>query len=457
MNSYDIAIIGAGPGGSEAALSARRHGLKVALIDKSQAGGTCLNLGCIPTKTLLASAKHYVRMKATDRWGLAAGPLTFNWQAILQRKEEIVRGIRNQLTQQIKQAGVDWVGGCATLLGNQKIEITNPNGKKIIEAKNILLATGSRPGTLFDLIFDSKHIFSSDDILSIEHVPQSLVILGAGAVGVEFASLFQAFGTQVTLLERIDRILPLEDADCARRLETLFSRRGIEIVTSCKVKGIKKKGKGVGVILENGREIEAEAVLLAVGRIRNLENIGLEKLGVCIKKSGALEVDEFLETNVKGVYAMGDILDSPPLAHVASYEAECVISNLISGKPKPVSYRAVPSSVYSDPEVAHVGTVGDIAEENLISVKIPFQAVAKAQIEAETEGFFKMVASRRDGELLQAAAIGAGVSELMPEATLAIQKRLRVQDIAETVHAHPTVSEILLIAAKAIVSKLKAL
>lgn len=452
MNLFDLAIIGAGPGGFEGAILARRHGLKVALIDKSSPGGTCLNWGCIPTKALLSSAKLYSKIKDSERWGISANQISFDWASIQKRKEEIVNGLRHQFIRQIEQSGVEWVQGEAELTGNQKIEVNQNSGKKIIEAKNIILATGSRPGSILNVAYDGKFIFSSDHLLEIDRIPKSLVIIGGGAIGLEFASLFHAFGCEIILLEMMDRILPLEDEDCAKRLETILSRRGIEIVTNCKVKEIQKKGNQVTASLEDGRNFEAEAVLIATGRKRNTEDLGLAALGIQTKPNGAIVVNEFLESSVKGVYAIGDILESPQLAHAASYEGECVVHHLISGSRKPMDYRVIPSCVYSDPEVASVGSISKEDEANGISIKIPFQAVAKAQVEGETEGFFKLVASSK-GELLKAAAVGSGVSELMPEAALAIRKQMTLQDIVATVHAHPTASEVLQLAAKALVPK----
>lgn len=441
MSVYDLAVIGAGPGGLEAALRARELGLKTILIEKKDPGGTCLNQGCIPTKSLLASARFFSRIHKSQDYGVTVTNPDFDWQALLDRKNAIVETLRKSALQQIKKSQLDWIQGTAQLAGRRKIRVTGTDPKEI-EADSILIATGSAPADLSGLALDGQKIISSTDALELTSLPKSILIVGAGAVGVEFASLFHALGVEVTLIEMLERLLPSEDEDCAKRLETLFSRKGIKIMT------------GVTV----GSEfLEAEKILLAVGRKRNTKDLGLEDTGVRLEKNGAIAVNDFFETSVPGIFAIGDCIQTPQLAHLASYAGVIVAENLAGHTKRVVNFNAVPSCIYSDPEVTSVGLLSvkeKMAKGEALEVKIPFAGIGKAQIEGETDGFFKLFALKDRGIIIGAAGIGAHVTELIPEIVLAVRLRLTARDLCDTIHAHPTESEILQIAARELAKKI---
>ncbi len=443
MSDFDLAVIGAGPGGLEAALRARELGLKTALIEKKHPGGTCLNTGCIPTKALLASAVH----------GLQPASVQIDYAAMVRRKNEIVTRLREAARNQIQKSGLEWIEGEASLAGKGEIRI-KAKTSSAIHARSILIATGSEPADLPGLVLDHRHVLSSTDILELEQIPKTLLIVGAGAVGVEFASLFHALGTKVTLVEILPAILPVEDPDCAKRLETLFSRSGMRILTETKITSLQIQ-KQVTAKLSTGEVLEVEKVLLAVGRKRVTERLGLEQAGVALKKNGSIEVNEYLETTAPGIFAIGDVIDSPQLAHVASHEGFCVAENLAGRKMK-IDYSAIPSCVYSYPEVASVGVRFAEHATELVEAKIPFAAVAKAQIEGKTDGFFKLYAWKLTGKVAGASAVGAHVTELLPEVTLAVRLGLHVREISATVHAHPTESEVISLAARELLKRLEA-
>lgn len=433
MTSYDIAIIGAGPGGMEAALAAREHGLKTVLIDKQAMGGTCLNTGCIPTKALLASSRLVSQIKRAAEFGIEIRGFHFDYKQMNAKKDEIVSFLRRQALTSIQKSGVEFIEGEAFLVSSHQIEI---KGKEQLKAKFIIIATGSRPGSLPGMVPDGKNIISSDDALKLQAVPKSIAIVGGGAVGVEFASIFHALGSSVTIIEMMDRLIPTEDIDCAKRLEAIFSRSGIKVLTGKKI---------------DKEAIQAEKILIAAGRQRNTNGLGLEKGGIHSEKNGMIPVNEFLETRSPGIFAIGDVIGSAQLAHVASYEGRLVIENIIGKIKQAPDYRAIPNCIYSDPEIASVGyrkKPDEDSNPNILEARIPFAGLGKARVERETNGFFKLVAEKGSGKVLGASAIGSHVTELIPEAALAIRLGLTVKDIADTVHAHPTESEILQIAAQ---------
>lgn len=436
MRDFDLAVIGAGPGGLDAALRARELGLKVALIEKKEPGGTCLNTGCIPTKALLSSSRVLSEIKRASEYGLRADNANSEFDRILERKDEVVSRLRASAISQIQKSGLEWIAGEARFTGPKELDIHGEDQQRLT-AKSILIATGSEPVGLPGLALDGRNILSSSDILELKELPTSLLIIGGGAVGVEFASFFHALGVRVTLTEMMPGLLPTEDPDCAKRLESLFQKRGMEIQT----------GKG-----DAWKGVKADKTLLAIGRRRNTHNLGLEAAGIGCKKNGAVEVSVTLETNVPGVFAIGDVIDSPQLAHVASYEGALVAENLVNKVKKTADYKAVPSCVYSDPEVASVGI---LTGEDVETVRIPFAAVAKAQVEGETDGFLKLSASKKTGKIMGASAIGAHVTEIIPEIVLAVRLGLTIDDILGTIHAHPTLAEVVCMAARELARRIK--
>ncbi len=454
MNRFEVAIIGAGPGGLAAALRASELGFKTTLIDSSHPGGTCLNTGCIPTKTLLSHARLLSKMKHSQRYGIVLRDFTIDYPKWIQRKNEVVAQLRTSALASIQKSGVEWMTGKAKLTSSRAIQI---DGKpQTIEAENIVLAAGSVPSALPGFEFDHKNILSSDDILELSRVPKTLLIVGGGAVGVEFASLYQALGAKVTLVEMMERLLPNEEADSAARLEHLLSKKGIQIVTGSKIDKLEKGSKGLKAVLSKGEVVEGEKILLAIGRRANTKGMGLEEAGVRMNAKGTIEVNEYLETHVKGIYAIGDVIASPQLAHVASYEGTLVVENLKRKTRRTVDYGVIPSCVYSDPEVASVGFFNTKGEDPpIFQVRVPFAAVPKAQVEDETDGFLKLFVSAKEGRIVGAAGVGSHVTELIAEAALAIQHKLTVQNILETVHAHPSEAEIYSLAAREALKRLK--
>jgi dihydrolipoamide dehydrogenase len=412
----------------------------VALIDKQDPGGTCLYSGCIPTKSLLASTKLISRINHATSLGLSPAKPDWNWASLVERKTRVVESLKKGMMEAIKRARIEWIAGEAKFSGKNRLSI---QGKNEIEAKHVIIATGSQPVPFPGAPFDGEKILSSTQILDIKALPKSLLVLGGGVVGVEFASIFQPLGVKVTIVEMLDRLIAAEDEEVSRRLESLFKRKGIEIQTGKRVKQIDRRGgEQVKVAMESGETLQADSVLVAMGRRPCLENLGLEAVGLQTEKS-RIKVDPFLETSVPGVFAIGDVTSrSTGLAHGASAEGLRVVDNL-EGPKREMNYEAIPNCVYADPEVASVGEPFRPAPDEVVECKILFSNLGKSQVEAETEGFLKMTAAKSDGRVLRVSAIGAHVTELIHEAALAVRSRLSVKDIAETVHAHPTESEIL--------------
>lgn len=448
MPDFDLAVIGAGPGGFDAALRASALGLKVALIDKSDPGGTCLHSGCIPTKSLLASAKLISRIIEAESLGLSAMKPAWSFASMVQRKNQVVETLKKGMLETLKRSRVEWITGEAKFNGKNRLGVE----KDEMEAKTIIIATGSQPAAFPGVPFDGKKILSSTQLLDLKTTPRSLLILGGGVVGVEFASLFQALGVKITIVEMLDQLIATEDEEISRRLESLFKRKAMDIHTGQKVKSLSIHGDSVEALLESGERIEAERVLVCIGRRPQIEGLELEKAGIQVER-GKIIVDEHLQTSVPGVFAIGDVTSrSTGLAHGASAEAVRVVDNL-KGPQRSMNYDGIPNCIYTDPEVASVGTHFKPALEEIIETKVLFSSLGKAQLEGETEGFLKMTASKVDGRILRVSAIGSHVTELIHEAVLAIKAGITVQALADTVHAHPTESEILQKAAQKLLQK----
>ena len=466
---FDVAIIGAGPGGFDAAIRARELGFKTALIDKAEAGGTCLNSGCIPTKSLLASTKLISKINRAENYGLkgigrgdaCVAPTTWDFAYLVERKNKVVETLKKSMVDSVKRSGIEWISGTASLKGKNKLIIDcrgaasapierrgNPAPTLEIESSSIIIATGSEPVPFPGVPFDGKRVLSSTQILELKTIPQSLLILGGGIVGVEFASIFQALGVKVTIVEMLDRLIATEDEDISRRLESIFARKVIQILT------------GQKATLDSGKNFDADCVLDGIGRKPCVQNLGLEKIGIKMEKNG-VQVNEYLETSVPGIFAIGDVTSrSTGLAHGASAEGIRVIENL-KGPKKKMDYRAIPSCIYTDPEIASVGARsprpsqgGDTPplQNEIVECKIPFSAIGKSHVEGETEGFIKMKASRKDGKIIEVSGIGGHMTEIIHEAMVAIHLGVKAMDLAQMVHAHPTESEILAKAAQKLVN-----
>src|ERR1019366_1529007 len=436
--------------GYVAAIRSGQLGLKTAIIEKDDKfGGTCLHVGCIPTKDLLLNAEVYDYVKNAKEFGIVCKEFSVDWPAILARKTKVVTKLAKGVEFLLKKNRVEMIRGFAKLAGGGKISVTDPQGAtREISAKSIVLATGSEARMLPGLEPDGKTLLTNKEILSLPAIPKSMVIIGAGAVGVEFASIFQRFGTKVTVLEMLPRAVPLEDEEISAELEKSLKHQGIAIQTQAKVAKVTKTATGVALeyTVADGKPqtLEAEACLVAVGRVPNTSNLGLEKTHVKLER-GFVKTDGFLQTDEPGVYAIGDIVaNSPLLAHVASMEGIVAVTHAAGKHAEPINHRQIPNCTYTEPEVASVGLTERLAREAGNKVKIgkfPYAAVSKAAILGAREGFVKVVSDEKYGEILGVHIIGPRATEPIAEAVMAMRLEGTVDDIAHTIHAHPTLAE----------------
>lgn len=449
MAPYDLAVIGSGPGGYVAAIRAAQWGLKTLVIEKdSPLGGTCLHVGCIPTKVLLHHAEIYEHLKNAAEYGFEVKSVKPDWAAILARKSKIVSKHSKGIELLFRKNKVERVQGWASIAGPGKLSVEHAGKKSEIEARNILLATGSEARSLPGVEIDGKTVLSNREILELESIPKSLVVVGAGAVGVEFASIYRSFGAEVTILEMLPRLVPLEDEDISAELAKSFRKKGIQFHTEAKVESVSKDGRGAKVTFTDksgkSQTIAAEKVLIAVGRKPNTEGIGLEKTKARVER-GFVHVNQFLETAEPGLYAIGDIVAGlPQLAHAASMEGIVAVGRMAGKEVPPIERTRIPNATYCEPQIGSIGLTEKQAREAGHKVKIgrfPFLANSKASILGQHEGFIKVVAEEKYGELLGVHVIGPLATEIIAEAVVALQLEATVDDLMFTVHAHPTVWE----------------
>ncbi len=446
--AYDLIIIGSGPGGYSAACRAGQYGLKTAIIEKdNKLGGTCLHVGCIPTKALLHTADIWDRFTHAEAEGIHVQNPQLDMALVNDRKNKIVSKHAKGVEALMKKNKVEWVKGYGKLKGPGQVEVTSNGSSKTLEAKNIMLATGSEARMLPGLKPDDT-ILTNIEILNLTSVPKSLIVIGAGAVGVEFASVFSRFGSKVTILEMLPRIVPVEDEEVSKELERYFKKHGIRIETGARAENIRKAGAGVqlSVTLSNGKteEMEAEKLLVAVGRKPNTDNIGLENTKVELDR-GFVKVDEYQRTGEPGVYAIGDIVaGTPQLAHVATMEGMVAVAHM-AGKPvKPINRNRIPGATYTEPGIGSVGLTEAQAKAQGFTVKVgkfPFLANSKATILGMHDGFVKVVIDSKWGEILGVHIIGPQAFELISEAVTAMEAEATVDTMIATIHAHPTIYE----------------
>ncbi len=422
---YELTIIGAGWAGFNAALKAKENNLKVCLIEKSHIGGTCLNLGCIPTKTLIQSAKIYSSVKKSAVFGVdLTNPPGINFLKVQERKERIIEQLRSGM--QLSLKGVDVVAGEAKFLSSQEIGVGETN----IQTKKTLIACGSQPFELPGLEFDGQKIISSDDILALKVVPASLLIIGGGVIGCEFACLFAVLGSQVAIVEKMPQILPGVDSEVAKRITTSLKKKGIKIHTNTDALSFERSG--------------FEKVLVCVGRKACVDTLGLEKIGLGVER-GKIAVDRFLKTNIDTIYAAGDCTGKLMLAHYAAYQGRLAVNNMLQpDNQQEENAQGVPNCIFTDPEIASVGITEDEAIARNIPVEIhkfDFLGSGMARIIEETEGFIKIISEKSSGTLIGASIMGPRATELIGILTLALTNRLSVQDVKKTIFAHPTLSE----------------
>jgi dihydrolipoamide dehydrogenase len=445
----DIVIIGAGPGGYVAAIRAAQLGLNTAIVDRDpRFGGTCTLRGCIPTKALLRDAHLFQEMKKAVQQGLfKTGDIQLDFSKIQSRKDDVVTKSSKGVDYLLKKNKVAIMRGNATLISPGKIQLKGDSGTTEVEARNIVIATGSEARSLPGYDLDEQSIISNVGALNMQSIPASLAIVGAGAVGVEFASIYQAFGTKVTLLEVAPEIMPLEDAEVSKELRRVLTRKGIEIHTKAKLESSKSTPSGVEVAFQTekgeAKKLLVDKLLMATGRSPNIASIGLESVGVATDR-GFIKVNSFMQTNVAGIYAIGDVVPTPQLAHVAFQEGIIAAEKIAGHGPVPINYLQVPNCTYSDPQIASVG----LTEAKAIAAgykvktgKFPFMAVGKARIAEATDGFVKIVADEKYGEILGVHMIGEGVTENIHEAVVAMGLDGTVADLVHAIHAHPTMAE----------------
>jgi dihydrolipoyl dehydrogenase len=448
MNKYDLAVIGSGPGGYVAAIRAAQRGLNTVLIEKEHIGGICLNWGCIPTKAIIRSVNVLRDIQAASELGIDLDSYTVNVPKIIERS----RGVADRLTKGIayllNKQGVTIIEGYARLQGNSQIDIEKlDKSTELIEAKNIIIATGARSKALPHIPIDGKKIISSREALELSDLPQSMAIMGAGAIGVEFAYIYKHLGVDVTLIEALDTLLPNEDLDISKELHKSFKKQKIKTMLSTKVMKMEKREDGVLLSLEGPKgesELLVDILLSAVGVTPNSEDIGLDKAGVKTER-GTILADNKQQTNIAGIYAIGDVAGAPCLAHKASKEALIAIDHIQGKDIKPLDKDQIPGCTYCEPQVASVGLrEQDALDKNIeheIS-KVHYRAIGKAVATGHIDGFMKFVVDAKSKKILGAHCIGSEATELIAELTLAVTKGLTVHDLADTIHAHPTLSEL---------------
>ncbi|MBW7957148.1 MAG: dihydrolipoyl dehydrogenase [Deltaproteobacteria bacterium] len=449
MREFDIVVVGAGPGGYVAAIRAAQLGAKTALVERDRIGGTCLNWGCIPTKALYYSAKALESAKHAADFGVNAGEISFDLAKAVERKDGVVKKLVGGVEQLLKGNKVEVIKGNGFLESAVRVRVTNNGSTETVAAKSIIVATGSEPAMIPAFNIDRKDVLTSTEMLDLKKVPESLLVIGGGVMGCEFATLFSAFGSRVMIVELLSSILTTEDKMVSRVIAKKFKETGVNVLTDVQVEAVIPEDGCVKTRLKDGREFMTEKVMVAIGRSFNSSGIGLDALGVNIEK-GRIAVDERMETNVKGVYAIGDVTGKMLLAHVASTQGIVAVSAAL-GKDARMDYSVIPAGIFTDPEIASVGLREKDAEEKGIDVRVgrfPYAASGKALGMGETEGFVQMVADPGTDKVLGCSIVGAHATDLIGEAALAMKAGVTVKELAETVHAHPTLPELVMEAAE---------
>jgi dihydrolipoamide dehydrogenase len=452
-SQYDLAVIGSGPSGYVAAIRAAQLKLKTVLIEEDKLGGICLNWGCIPTKALLKSAETYALLKHVEEFGIQVEKISFDFNKIIQRSRKVADLNSKGVEFLMKKNKINVIYGRAKILNRSSIEISTKEGKKSsLTCKNMIIATGGRPRTIPGIEIDNRTVIDYRLAMSLSKQPKSMIIIGAGAIGVEFAYFYNELGTRVTILEMLDSILPLEDREITAILSKNFRKNNIEIHTSAKVEALKNLKDGIEVTFskEGKKEVlSAELALMAIGIQGNVENLGLEEQGIKIEH-GFISVNQWYETNVPGLYAIGDIIGPPLLAHVASHEGIICVEKIAHRSTRPLDYDSIPGCTYCQPQVASIGLSEEKAEAAGLAIKIgrfPYTASGKARAMGDREGLVKLIFNGKYGELLGAHIIGAEATELIAELSLAKSLESTAVELNRTVHAHPTLSEMIMEAA----------
>ncbi|MBH8584980.1 MULTISPECIES: dihydrolipoyl dehydrogenase [Thermoactinomyces] len=468
--NYDLVVLGAGPGGYVAAARAAQLGMKVAVVEKERLGGVCLNKGCIPTKTLLRSAELYQNMKNSEEFGIAVGDVNLEFDRVQKRKQKVVDTLHKGVEGLLKKNKVDVYYGTGRILGPSifspmpgTISVEHADSSEeptMLVPKNVLIATGSRPRTLPGLEVDGQFVMNSDHALQMEELPKSMIIIGGGVIGVEWASMLSDFGVDVTIVEYMDRILPLEDEDVSKEMARLLKKRKVKILTGAKVlpETVTAQGGKVTMQVEKGGEVttlEADRTLVSVGREANIDDIGLQNTSIKVEK-GVIQVNEFMQTEESHIYAIGDVIGGYQLAHVASHEGILAVEHMAGKEVYPIDPLTIPRCTYSRPEVGSIGLTEAQAKEKGYEVKVgkfPFRAVGKSLVFGEMDGFIKIISDKKTDDLLGVHIIGPHATDMISEAGLAKVLDATAWEIAHTIHPHPTLSEVYAEAAMAVDGK----
>jgi dihydrolipoamide dehydrogenase len=453
--NYDLIVIGSGPGGYVAAIRASQLGLKTAIVERESLGGICLNWGCIPTKALLKSAQVFEYLQHAADYGIKVGGASADFTAMVKRSRDVAGGMSKGVQFLMKKNKIDVIMGTGKIKPGKKVEVIDASGNTLAySAKHIILATGGRSRELPNIKQDGKKIIGYREAMSLSAQPKSMVVVGAGAIGVEFAYFYNSIGTKVTIVEYATHLVPVEDEDVSKELEKIYKKKGIQIITNASVEKVDTSSSTCKVTVKTAsglEQIECDVVLSAVGVTSNIENLGLEQCGIKTEK-GKVIVDSYYKTNVEGLYAIGDIVKGQALAHVASAEGIICVENITGHKPQPLDYNNIPGCTYCSPEIASVGYTEKAAKEAGFNIKVgkfPFSASGKASAAGAKEGFVKVIFDAKYGELLGAHMIGANVTEMIAEIVAARKLETTGHELIKTVHPHPTMSEAIMEAAAA--------
>ncbi|MEN2766041.1 dihydrolipoyl dehydrogenase [Ornithinibacillus xuwenensis] len=455
---YDLVILGGGTGGYVAAIRASQLGMKVAVVEKGELGGTCLHRGCIPSKSLLRSAEVFRQTKSAGEYGVQTSDVTLDFSKVQQRKTDIVSTLHKGVTGLMKKGKIDVYNGYGRILGPSifsplpgtiSIEYANGDENTMIVPKYVLIATGSAPRSLPGLDIDGTFVISSDEALQMEQLPKSILIIGGGVIGIEWASMLADFGVDVTVVEYLDRILPTEDEEVAKEVEKQLKRKGVTFVKGAKVLAdTLVKDNGVSIEAEikgENQSFSTEKILVSVGRKANTTNIGLENTDIVVE-NGVIKTTEYYQTKETHIYAIGDVIGGMQLAHVASHEGIIAVEHMAGNTPAPINYDNIPACIYSDPEAASVGLTEQQAKEQGYDIKVgkfPFKAIGKALVYGESDGFVKIIMNKANEDLLGVHMVGPHVTDMISEAGLAKVLDATPWEIAHTIHPHPTLSEIM--------------
>lgn len=453
-NKYDLIVIGSGPGGYVAAIRASQLGMKVGVVEHAELGGICLNWGCIPTKALLKSAQVFEYIQHAKDYGIEVKDANADFTSMVKRSRDVAGGMSKGIQFLFKKNKIDHIQGWGKVKGKGKVEVSSDGKSEVIECENIIIATGARSRELPALKIDNKKIVGYRKAMTLDSKPESMVVVGSGAIGVEFAYFYHTIGVEVTVVEYLPRIVPNEDEDVSKQLERTYKKAGMKIMTESEVTNVDTSGKKCKVTVKTRKgeeQLEADVVLSAVGVSSNIENIGLEDVGIATDK-GRILVDDYYQTNIKGVYAIGDVIKGPWLAHVASAEGIICVEKIAGHSPEPLDYNNLPGCTYCSPEIASVGYTEKAAREAGYEIKVgkfPFSASGKASAAGAKDGFVKVIFDAKYGEWLGAHMIGANVTEMIAEVVAARKLETTGHEIIKTVHPHPTMSEAVMEAAAA--------